>query len=158
MDVRLAAIRALARLGDASAVPLLLETIAQAQDELAEAARDSLVELKGHEIDDAIAAALDRTDWKARVFFIELAGDRGIQSAAPALLKAADDSDPKIRLAAIRALGTTVGPDDLGTDRRQARCGEGERGDRGAEGRLGQGLPAGPGPRGGCRKGARRHW
>ncbi len=96
-------------------MPLLVETIAQAQDELAPAARDSLVELKGHEIDDAIATALKRTEWKARVFFIELAGDRGIKSAAPALLKAADDSDPKIRLAAIRALGTTVGPDDLGT-------------------------------------------
>jgi HEAT repeat protein len=112
-DIRLAAIRALARLGNASAAPLLMETIAQAQDELAEAARDSLAELKGREIDDAIAAALDRTEWKARVFFIELAGERGIKSAAPALLKAADDPDLKIRLAAIRALGTTVGLDDL---------------------------------------------
>ena len=113
LDIRLAAIRALARLGDASAVPLLLETIAQAQGELAEAARDSLVELKGQQIDDAIAAALDQGESKARVFFIELAGDRGIKSAVPALLKAADDSDPKTRMAAIRALGMTVGPDDL---------------------------------------------
>ena len=42
----------------------LLETIAQAQDELAEVARDSLVELERARDRRRDRPALDRTDWK----------------------------------------------------------------------------------------------
>jgi HEAT repeat protein len=112
-DIRLAAVRALAKLGDATAVPALLKTAVEGEGGLAAAARDSLVDLKGQEVDAAIVAAFDRSEGNARVVLIDLIGQRGIGSAVPALLKTADSDDDAIRRAAISSLGVTVGLDNL---------------------------------------------
>jgi len=111
-DIRRAAIGVLGSLGDASAVPVLL---AAAVDDsgLAQAAFDSLRRLKGQDVDAAVAEALDGAKGEKRVTLIRLAGERGIASAVPALKEAADDADSEVALAAIQALGTTVGLDDL---------------------------------------------
>jgi HEAT repeat protein len=111
-DIRRAAIGVLGSLGDASAVPVLLATTVD-EGGLAQAAFDSLRRLKGQDVDAAVTEALDDAEGAKRVTLIRLAGERGIASAVPALKQAADDADSEVALAAIQALGTTVGLDDL---------------------------------------------
>jgi HEAT repeat protein len=117
-DIRRAAIRVLGGLGDASAVPVLLSTAVEGGG-LSQAAFESLTELEGQEVDGAVAKALDGAKGDKRVILIKLAGERGVASAIPALKQAADDKDQEVATAALHALATTVGPDQLSllTDR-----------------------------------------
>ena len=112
-ELRLAAIRSLKQLGDASAVTLLLDTAVGADEAAAQAAQAVLEALEGSEVDSAIVAKLAGDDPKARPVAIALAGRRRIRSAIPALLKAAEGSDQATRVAALGALGETVGVDKL---------------------------------------------
>jgi HEAT repeat protein len=112
LDMRLAAIRALATLGDASAVAVLLDA-AEAEGELGEAARESLAALPGKEVDAALAEMLGQSQGPKLLALIDLVGRRGIGSAAPALVKLAKSDDEQVRAAAIAALGPTAGPAEL---------------------------------------------
>lgn len=112
-DVRVAAIRALAVLGDERAVPVLLKAAVDGAGEVAGAALASAAALKGEAVDHAIAEALQGAQGKSRAVLIDLVGRRGIRSAVPALLKAADDTNPVVSLAAIEALGVTAGLEQL---------------------------------------------
>lgn len=112
-DIRLAAIRALDKLGNATAVPVLLATAVDGQGELAEAARDSLANLPGKDVDAALAGMLAESSGQKQLVVIEMVGRRGIASAAPALEKLADSGDKQVRLAAIASLGLTIGLDEL---------------------------------------------
>jgi HEAT repeat protein len=111
-DVRQAAIRALGLLGDASAVEVLLA--AAVDDEaLSSAARESLADLEGEEVDAAIAKAFDTAEGNKRLVLIGLIGDRGIAVAVPALKQAVGDEDLEVATAAIKALSTTIELDEL---------------------------------------------
>jgi len=118
-EVRVPAIRALAKTGDASAVPVLMEAAMASDAALSRVALAGLAKLPGKDVDAAILAMLEKSDPEARPAVIELVGRRRIASAVPTLLKAADDSQEPIRLAAIRALGQTITLDNLSalTDR-----------------------------------------
>jgi HEAT repeat protein len=106
-EVRIAAIGALARVGDASSVSALLETALDADADLAEAAKTTLGELKGDKVDSQIAAALPNATGKQLSLLLELVGSRRIEATA-ALIKALDSNDPAVRTAALSALGETV--------------------------------------------------
>ncbi len=106
-DARLAAVRVLGRVGDASAVPGLLEA-AQAGGELGPAAIESLADLKGAAVDEGIARGLAEAEGTLRAVLIELVGRRGIRSAVPVLLEDVDSEDAEVRVAAISALGMTA--------------------------------------------------
>jgi len=110
---RVAAVRVLGRIGDASAVPVLLDA-AQGAGELGEAALKSLADLQGDAVDAALAGRLAAAKGRARAILVQLAGDRGIRSAVPAIIEDSQSDDPQVRLAAIHALGMTVGFDNLG--------------------------------------------
>jgi HEAT repeat protein len=112
-EIQVPAVRVLATLGDASAVPVLLEAAADADEELASAARESLAELPGDDVDAVLAEKLAGSAGAQRLVLIELAGQRGIETAVPALLKLADNADQTLRSTAIAALGLTVSPDDM---------------------------------------------
>jgi len=107
-DVRLAAIGVLRRLGNVSCVPVLLESAMESNAAVSEKSLDVLAELRGQDVDAALAARLAKAEGKARQLLIRLAGQRRIAATVPALLKAADDADGQIRAAAITALGETV--------------------------------------------------
>ena len=109
---RAAAVRALGKLGDRAAVPAILEA-ARSGGEAARAAAEAVESFEGKEIDEAIVGALDAADPAARPSLIALAGRRHLEAAVPALRKLAGDADEQVRLAALAALGETVGPDDL---------------------------------------------
>lgn len=111
--VRLAAVCMLGKLGDPSVLPVLLETMLSGQENLAQAARESLAQLPGAEIDAALVAALEQSQGTQLTALIELVGQRGIAAATPALERLADRDDATLREAATRALALTVGPEQL---------------------------------------------
>lgn len=114
-DVKLPAVKALATLGDASAVELLLETALADQGALSQAALSSLANISDDEADQRILARLRDSDGQARQKLITLAGLREIASAVPILKKLAGSEDPEVAQAAVDALGLTVDLDEFPT-------------------------------------------
>jgi HEAT repeat protein len=112
-NVRLAAIRVLGRLGNASCVGVLLDAALDPNAELSQTAVDVLASLPGKDVSRDLAARLAKADGKARLVLIQLAGQRRLAEAVTELRKAADDADLAVRMAALAALGATVEADDL---------------------------------------------
>ncbi len=110
--VRVAALEALKRLGNASCVPSLLEIAVEADEQVAEAAKAALEGLPGDDVNADLVARLPKAKGKMRQLVIEAVGLRRID-AVPALLEAANDSDAEVRSAALTALGSTVGLGNL---------------------------------------------
>jgi HEAT repeat protein len=112
-SVRLAAIVALERLGDRSCVSLLLDAASESNEELAKAAISALANLPDKAVDGEIVDRLSKAEGKPLIVLIELAGRRRIAAANPTLLKAVNDADASIRIAALVALGEVIKIDDL---------------------------------------------
>ncbi|MFH1923620.1 MAG: HEAT repeat domain-containing protein [Planctomycetota bacterium] len=112
-EIRLAAIHVLGQMEDVSAVTVLLETAVSGEAVLAEAAHASLMKLHGSAVDTAIVTNLDHGDPKARALLLDLVAQHAIASALPAVLKAADDPNEQVRLAAIKTLGRIIGLKDF---------------------------------------------
>jgi HEAT repeat protein len=111
-QVRLAAIDLVGRLGDATAVPTLLEIAVDSNEEIAQAAKKALAGLAGKKVDAELAARLPSAKGKSLGVLIELVGERRIE-ATPELVKAMKNSDKAIREAALAALGETISAEDL---------------------------------------------
>ncbi len=111
--VRIAALRVIPRLGNVSCVPTLLDVAAGDDAELVQAAQESLQGLPGDDIDADLAMRLTQAKGKVRLALIATVGQRRIAAAVPALLQAADDAAAPVRAAALTALGSTVGAQDL---------------------------------------------
>ena len=111
-QVRLSAIDALKRVGDDSCLAALLEIAIEADADLAQAAKETLAELGGENVDTKIVARLPEAKGKSYPLLIELVGQRRID-AVPDLLKALNHSDQAVRGAALIALGETVPLDRL---------------------------------------------
>jgi len=112
-SVRLAAIRAMPQIGDASAVPVLVGLFADADRQISEAAQENLAGLPGEQTDAAIMAIFNGSDASQRLTALDLIGRRRMTASVPALLKAAGEADPKVRPAAIKMLGDLGGTDQL---------------------------------------------
>lgn len=112
-EVRLAAIGALARVGDASCLSTLLEIGAGVDAELAQSAKAALAELPGDNVNQDIVTRLGQAEGKTYPVLIEVVGRRRIVAAVPALVKALGHSDGPVRAAALTSLGDTVPADKL---------------------------------------------
>lgn len=110
--VRLAAVNALARVGNASCLAALLAIAVEADAELAQSARTALADLPG-DVNSGIVALLPKADGKSYPVLIELIGQRRIEAAADFLLTALDHDEAKVRQTALAALGETVAPKGL---------------------------------------------
>jgi HEAT repeat protein len=111
--VRLAALETVGRVGDASVVPLLAK-FAGSDDEAAKvAAHASLVRIHGADVDSAIVNALASAEPKVKIEIARVAGERGGRTAAPALVKLAQDADAGVRRAALRALRDTASDGEI---------------------------------------------
>jgi HEAT repeat protein len=113
LAVRIAAVQVLPRLGNVSCVPVLLAIASEADPALVAAARESLKSLPGDDIDKDLVDRLTAADAKLRLALVGAVGDRRIAAAVSQLRLAADDSDGKVRAAALLALGNTIGAEDL---------------------------------------------
>ena len=107
---RVAAIRALPEIGDASATSVLVDLQKDADDDVARAARDALATLAGPKVDAVLAAMLEDPDVATRRAAIELLGRRRVTGAIPGLLRAAKDADESIRVASMNVLRDLAGP------------------------------------------------
>jgi HEAT repeat protein len=110
--VREAAIRVLAKHGDASAVAILVDA-ALGEGEVAAAAKEGLKGISGQEVDAAIDAKLAGADAKAKAVLFELVGARRITAAEPVVRAALGDANEPVRLAAITAMGQLAELKDL---------------------------------------------
>ena len=110
--VRIAAIRALATLGDAACVEPLAR-LAASGGATGQAAADSLTRLKGEGVADAMGKLLDSPDAPVRAGVLGVLANRADRSMAPVMLKAARDKDEAVRKAAIKGLTGAAGEKEL---------------------------------------------
>lgn len=103
--IRLAALHALARIGDASSVSMLLELASASGGAEQAAARHSLQRLRGVEVDTALTAAAEHSEPAQRAEAIRTLAARYAVSAVPLLLKTAQDANATIRIESLGALG-----------------------------------------------------
>ncbi|MDR0336794.1 MAG: HEAT repeat domain-containing protein, partial [Planctomycetaceae bacterium] len=112
--VRVAAIDSLRNIGDPSVLPILIDAANQTDSpKVAKAAENTLRNLPGKEIDDAVVGLLEKGNAATKITAIGLVEYRRIISAYPLLKKGLQDSDAGVRNAAIDALGQTAGIEDL---------------------------------------------
>jgi len=113
-DIRVAALRGLAKVGDASTVPLLAEHAAAAGGIEQLAARTSLWTLSGKDVDDAVLLwLLAAPDDSVKNEFIQAAGERRIGPAKANLMALAASGSPTNSLEAARALRLTASASDI---------------------------------------------
>jgi len=113
-ELRITALGILVRLGDVSCVPVLLDAAAQSDADLAQAAKQTLAHLPGKDVDVDLLTRLPQATGKTRQALIELAGQRQMNEALPAIMSSIEDADAGVRGAAVQAIGA------LGGDRQAA--------------------------------------
>ena len=108
-EVRVAAIRAIATLGDASSVKLLA-VLCVDNSAVGKEAGNSLRRLKGDGVSDAMVETIaSRGKSDVRVALIDVVVARRDNEALATLLKVAKDGDADVRKAAYKAIGTLGG-------------------------------------------------
>lgn len=112
--VRVAAVRALGKVGRASSLPILLHAAATPGNApLAEAALASFARVPAPEADAYVLKSLPTVDPALRVKLIAVLGDRKAENATADLMKLAAGSDLEVSKAAWRALGLLARPTEL---------------------------------------------
>ena len=111
-ETRIAAIKALAVLGDASCVPALAK-VAAAGGEPGNAAIATLNSIRGDGVGEAMGRLLDSGDAAVKAGIIKVMATRADRTVAPAMLKAASDKDANIRSEAIKGLASAAGPEQV---------------------------------------------
>jgi HEAT repeat protein len=110
--VRVAAIEALGRVGQVSAIETLASIAATKGGNEQRAARASLIELSGPEIVPAMVRSLSSGDSKLRVELIRTLATRRAHAALGELFKLARDEEASLRRESIEALGALAGEPD----------------------------------------------
>ena len=110
-EVRKAAVRALAKLGNASSVPVL---VAALKDEALDSdATKALLDIRGDGVVQGLIQQVDGNDAAIRPAVITILAQRGDTEALPSVRKALADNDPRVRSAALDALAVFGTQDDL---------------------------------------------
>lgn len=111
-QVRLSAIDALRRVGDDSCLSILLEIAIGSDAELAQAAKITLGDLPGRNVNGEIVVLLPTSKGKTQTLLLQLVGQRRI-NAVEEVEKTLGHSDKTVRSAALIALGETVSLEKL---------------------------------------------
>lgn len=112
-EVRIAALKALASLGDSSTVAMLAQTAAATDGTERQTARDSLYTLNSPSVNQAIIEQISKADPKVKVELIRSVGERNIPDAIQTVLKTASDPDKEVRLESIKVLKDIAQPSHL---------------------------------------------
>ncbi len=102
--VRAAALRALGGLATASEVPLLAEKAAAGSNIERGAARQSLIRLRGDDVNAALMETLAKSEPGVRVEMLGVLAARNAKEALPKVLESARDEKPSVRIAALKSL------------------------------------------------------
>lgn len=111
-SVRLAALGAIAVLGDSGSISLLIRSIG-GQDPEAGAARAALNALKGADIDATIVQEIEKGDAKVKTELIRSLAARYAKATLPTLWKSATDADESVRVESFKALAGLATPQDI---------------------------------------------
>jgi len=112
--VRLTALRAMAKVGDASAALLLAERAAGSRGEEQDAARASLAALRGEDVDDAILFRLASFPDEAVKFeLVRAAGERRIRAGKALIMGQVWSQSGRNRVEAIKTLKVITSVEDL---------------------------------------------
>jgi len=106
-EVRLEALKALGRVGNATSLATLLEAAGDSDHAIAAAASAAIAELRADGIDAEILARLPGSKGRQKVMLLELVGSRRID-AVPQVIESLESDDAAIRSAAVAALGEVV--------------------------------------------------
>jgi HEAT repeat protein len=112
-EVRVAAFKALAKLGNADCVLPLATAAASARGVERDAARETLYALRDPQADKTILDAIAKAEPAAKVELIRSIGERNIRSADAVLLAAAADADRKVRLEAFKVMQSAADESQL---------------------------------------------
>ncbi len=113
-DVRLAALKAFEKAGDASSVALLAEIAAAAPPDEQAAARTSLGGMKGKPVDAAILALLGGSPADSvKAELVRSIGERAIFTGKVAAAKLVDSPSEKVRREAVRTIRAIGTPSDI---------------------------------------------
>jgi HEAT repeat protein len=112
-EVRLAALRAVGAVGHAGDVDLLAAHLADPSDDLSSAAGGALAALSGGKVDAAIIAAAAKAPEPVKARLYRVLGARNAASAATTLASDLANPSDSVRLAAIEALRTTGGLEQI---------------------------------------------
>jgi len=105
LDVRVAAMRALGRVGAAEHVALVLAFVADGRESaLTAAGMDVLRATAGEAVVRAARTLVDHPQTPQRRFALDLLGQRGDRDSIPAIVRHLDDEHIEVRLMAVRAL------------------------------------------------------
>ncbi len=111
--VRLAALKTLGQIGDASVVLPLATMAARVSGDPKRAARTSLLRMPGEDVDQAIGAALGSADPDVQTELLRAAAGRSMTTATEAILELTGSADADVRDAAFHALGSLATVDGL---------------------------------------------
>jgi len=111
-EVRLSALNALARVGNASSVSTLVSVAGEADADLTKGALQALAELPDQNATKEILDRLSKADDKLLPVLLAVVGVRRIE-ATDLITKALAKKDKATREAALKALGATVPPDRM---------------------------------------------
>ncbi len=112
-EVRVAALRAAATLGEASDVPRLVRGLTAPNEPEKQAARSTLERMQGEGVERAIIAQLDDAGGDVLVELIDLLVVREATAAAPRLIALVGEPDDAPSVAAVAALGRLAGPEHV---------------------------------------------
>lgn len=111
--VRLAAVAAAGKIGQEEVLPELLRVMQKGDERDAVAVKNALLIMKGNSIIDQVAEALPKMPAVAQAELLSVMGARAAHSRINNVLSYADDKDPRIRMAALSALGQMARKEDL---------------------------------------------
>jgi HEAT repeat protein len=112
-EVRGAALQALAKSGNASAVRTFVQMATSGAETDRRIARDGLYVLSGPSVNDSIVAMLPKASSRTKVELLAALAARKVTSSVPVVIREANDRDPAVRTEAAKALRTLARPEDL---------------------------------------------
>ena len=104
-QARVAVLGLLDRFRDLACVPVLLNAATETDADVARPAKAALARIGGKDVDADLLARLRLASGSARQVLIELAGQRRIDAALPAIMRSTEDSEKGVRRAALEAAG-----------------------------------------------------
>ncbi|MDZ4848168.1 MAG: HEAT repeat domain-containing protein [Pirellulaceae bacterium] len=106
-DVRIAAMSAMSRFGNATCVEPILKIALEKDADLRSPAKEAIAAIPDDAVDKEVIARLPNATGDMQLFLIEVIGQRRIEATSE-LVKALESSDGSIRKASLEALGSTV--------------------------------------------------
>jgi len=113
VETRVAALNALTRIKYAPVLEVMQQLVLNEDAALAKVARDGIAYFPGEEGNAVLRAMIESNQPEVRRLAVELAGEGGLAEPVAILMKAADDQDEAVRVAALKGLQDAAGAEQI---------------------------------------------